>query len=156
LDSFHSSNFTDCDFDHAGGNSGKVFEGLMAIFTTITNVGYYETIREDSASGETEWTINKNARPGDMVLLYVCAPVSAIVAKAIISEEPYLNEDLNSEFLGLYFAEMSGLKMLEKPLTRKELIWEFPHWRYWTQPRNSIQVPKVFEVVLKNLLGEKG
>jgi addiction module HigA family antidote len=68
----------------------------MKTFTTITNVGYYYSIIEDAQTGETVWTINKNARSGDTVLLYVCAPVSAIVATATVSELKIIIKNLEA------------------------------------------------------------
>lgn len=124
-------------------------------FTTITNVAYFHSIEADSVVGETLWTINKNARPGDTVLLYVCAPVSAIVATAIVSDMPYLDEDVNSEFFGSYFAEMENLKLLDVKVTRHQLRQEFPDWRYWTQPRNSVRVPDEYLPKLEKMLGVK-
>ena len=116
----------------------------MKTYTTITNADFYETLKNDAQIGETQWTINKNARSGDSVLIYVCAPISAIVATAVVSDDPFENEDINSEWFGSFFALMENLQMLKKPITRKELFWEFPHWRYWTQPRNSVLVPETY------------
>jgi hypothetical protein len=70
----------------------------MSVFTTITNIEYYQSLIDDAVEGETVWSINKNAKVGDLVLLYVCAPISAIVAFASISDEPFLEENINSEF----------------------------------------------------------
>ena len=104
----------------------------MKIFTTITNFAYYESLKADSLEGNTEWTINKHAKIGDRVLLYVCAPLSAIVATAVVCEAPYLDEDVNSEWLGSYFAEMNQLTMLDAPIPRRHMLKIFPNWRYWT------------------------
>lgn len=124
----------------------------MKFFTAITNIGYYEALKQDALEGSTEWTINKNAKIGDRVLLYVCAPVSSIVATATVCEAPYLNEDVNNEWFGSYFAEMNELAMLNTPIPRRHLLKEFPAWRYWTQPRNSVMVPAEFESGIQDLL----
>lgn len=125
-------------------------------FTTITNFGFYQNLVEDAGSGETVWSINKNVEIGDVVYLYVCAPKSAIVATAVIADFPYLDEEVNSPFFGSYFAQMIELKMLNISITRKQLEWEFPHWRYWTQPRNSIQIPYNFALRLESWVQEIG
>lgn len=83
---------------------------------------------------------NKNAKPGDVVLLYVCAPKSAIVATAIIADIPYLEENINSEFFNTWFAEMNELILLNTSISRHHLREIFPDWGYWKQPRNSVQV----------------
>lgn len=124
----------------------------MNTFTTITNVLYFHALQEDAKTGETDWSINKNAKPGDRVLLYVCAPISAIVATAYISDAPYLDEDINSMWFNTWFAEMEELKMLGIKITRHELREIFPDWGYWKQPRNSVLVeqkylPKLDDVI---------
>lgn len=127
----------------------------MKTFTTITNVGYYYSLIEDAKTGETVWTINKNARSGDTVLLYVCAPVSAIVATAIVSDNPFIDNDINSEFFGSYFAEMENLSLLGEKLTRHNLREIFPNWGYWKQPRNSVEVPTIYKTELERILSAK-
>lgn len=124
----------------------------MKTFTTITNYEFYQMLLDDAQTGETEWSINKKARSGDIVLLYVCAPVSAIVARAIVSDDPYEMTEINSEWFGTWFAKMEDLTMLEKPLTRSELCDLFPDWGYWKQPRNSIAAPSDYDVKLNCLI----
>lgn len=124
----------------------------MNTFTTITNIAYYETLIEDAGEGETNWTINRNARRGDRVLLYVCAPVSAIVAIAEVSDTPVQETNPSSEWRGLYFSNMHGLRMLEKPITRAKLLVAFSTWGYWKQPRTGVQVPAEFIPTLNELL----
>lgn len=128
---------------------------MQTIYTTITNIDFYQTLIKDSFTGKTEWTINKNAKPGDIVLLYVCSPKSAIVATAIVADIPYQELDLNSMWFRGWFAEMENLKMLNHAISRKELLNYFPDWGYWKQPRNSIAVPKHFETKIKELVYEQ-
>lgn len=124
----------------------------MQVFTSITSVDYYETLQQDAgAGGETNWTINKNARSGDRVLLYVCAPVSAIVAVATLTDDAYLEDEVNSPWYGRYFADMHALEMLALPVERKALLARLPDYKYWTQPRNSVLVPPKFLPVLEQL-----
>lgn len=121
------------------------------IYTAITNKEYHQTLLDDSVEGETCWTINRNAKSGDEVVLYVCAPVSAIVAVASVVDAPVKDEDLNSIWFGSYFAEMENLRMLKEPIPRKSLLELFPDWRYWTQPRNSVAVPGEYERTIRKL-----
>ena len=102
-----------------------------ALFTTITNVGYYETIREDAQETATNWTISRHARPGDDVLLY---------------------DDPGSEWLGSYFADMHSLRMLDRPIKRTDLRVAFPDWRYWKQPRSSVRVPDEYVEPLRTAI----
>lgn len=116
-----------------------------ALFTTITNYEYYDTLLTDAHDdGTTNWTINKAARPGDTVLLYVCAPVSAIVAVARVSSIPELCEDPQSAWFDKHFADMHDLQLLTLQVGRHNLLEDLPSWRYWKQPRNSIRVPDEF------------
>lgn len=126
----------------------------MKVYTTVTGIDYYESLREDAANGgETNWTINRQARSGDRVLLYVCAPVSAIVAVASVVDPPYPDEDVQSIWFGRFFADLADLRMLEEPIQRATLLARLPDFKYWKQPRNSIAVPPEFLPVLGELAG---
>jgi hypothetical protein len=124
----------------------------MKTFSTVTNINYYQSILDDSLEGETVWTISSRARPGDRVLLYVCAPISAFVAVAEVTEHPYLEENPSSEFCGKYFAAMHGLRLLKKPLTRLSLLRIMPEFRYLKQPRQSVEIPEPFVSQLNRLI----
>lgn len=119
---------------------------------TISNSEFYETLKADAEQGITNWTINSRAQVGDEVLLYICAPVSAIVARATIETEPQIDEDPASPWFGHFLADMHSLIMLATPITRKQLIGRFRDWGYWMQPRNSIVVPAYFRKRLELLL----
>lgn len=127
----------------------------MKTFTTITNFDFYSTLQTDAKAGETDWSINKNTKAGDRVLLYVCAPVSSIVATAFIADAPYIDEDVNSPWFLTWFAKMENLKMLDHKITRLELKMTFPDWKYWSQPRNGIQVLPKYLTKLDELLRRK-
>jgi hypothetical protein len=126
----------------------------MNTFTTITNVAYYETLKADAGEGDTNWTINRHAKRGGQVLLYVCAPVSAIVAVAEVSDSPEREDDPTSEFIGLYFSNMHGLRMLAEPITRNMLLAAFPAWGYWKQPRTGVKVPVEYTARLTGMRKE--
>lgn len=124
----------------------------MKTYSTVTNIGYYQAILDDSIEGETIWTINRHARPGDRVLLYVCAPVSAFVAVAEVTAPPEIEDDPNSEFQGSYFAPMHGLRLLGVPLKRTDLLELRPDFKYLKQPRQSIEIVPRFADTLNGLL----
>jgi hypothetical protein len=124
----------------------------MNTYTTVSNQEYYEVLFEDAQTGETSWTVNRNARAGDRILLYICAPVSAIVATAVVVTEPEKDEDPNSVWFDHWFADMEELRMLPEPITRQMLLEKFPDWGYWTQPRNSVRVPEEYLIALGGLL----
>lgn len=121
-------------------------------YVTISNFEFYDCLKEDADQGETNWTISRNARVGNRILLYICAPVSAVVAVATLATTPERNDDPSSEWFRHYMADMCGLRMLAEPITRAMLLDQFPGWRYWKQPRNSALVPAQFLEPLEQLL----
>jgi hypothetical protein len=141
-----------------------------SVYTTITNEQFYlllqdalrhEESRSDSLSLEPDeialnsfryWTINPNCKPGDLVALYVKAPVSAVVAIGTVATRPELCEVVKSEWYGSHFSEMHSVQMLTEPIQRITLIDCFPLWRYWRQPRNSSRVPDHFQNQFYDLL----
>lgn len=125
---------------------------MKTTHVTVTNVEYYEVLRDDAGEGETNWSVNRHTRRGDRILLYVCAPVSAVVATGYASEDAYLEDDPQSEWFGKYFVDMHGLTMLDKPVTRAELIARFPEWGYWKQPRNCVRVPALYEAAVREMI----
>ena len=119
---------------------------------TVTNVEFYEVLRDDAEAGETNWTVNRHARRGHRMLVYVCAPVSAVVAVATLATDATQDEDPASEWFGYFLADMHSLRMLREPLKREYLRAIFPAWGYWKQPRNSVRVPEHFQSRLESLL----
>lgn len=128
------------------------------IFITPSNAEFYACVKEDAASAEatTNWTISKHARRGDLMLLYICAPVSAIVASAMLSDDPELEENPRAEFFGHHLADMIDVRLLREPITRAEMMSLFPEWRYMRQPRNSVAAPDGLIPELEALLRERG
>ena len=127
-----------------------------ATWITPSNPIYYESLVEDCASGETLWSISKHAQCGDRVLLYICAPVMAIVAAATLTADPQLLDAPENEWHGTYMAAMGGLRLLGTPISRALLMQTFPSWRYWIQPHRSSRVRDEFVPGLDGLLASPG
>lgn len=127
-----------------------------ATWITPSNAIYYEDLVEDCASGETLWSISKHAQCGDRVLLYICAPVMAIVAAATLMADPQLLDAPENEWHGTYMAAMGGLRLLETPISRRLLMQTFPGWRYWLQPHRPSKVRDEFVSGLDVLLAPPG
>jgi hypothetical protein len=125
---------------------------MKNFYVTVSNPCFYDVLLEDSEQGETNWTISRNARSGDWVLLYICAPVSAIVAVATVATEPVKDDNPSSEWFGHFLADMHSLRMLAEPITRDWMLKHLSSWRYWTQPRNSVCVPEQYRAVINGLL----
>ena len=115
-----------------------------AAFVTPTNHQYYQTIIDDAGECQTNWTLSRHARPGDFILLYVCAPVSAIVAVGVVASKPEEITDPQNPWFGLWQADIEQLELLDIPLLRSFLLEELPDWKYFRMPRNSVRVPDEF------------
>lgn len=123
------------------------------IFITPTNEAYHRTLIEDAREGETNWTISRHAKPGNLILLYVCSPVSAVVAVGTVASQPVAITDPQDPFLGLWRADITELRLMDNNwLPRNLLLRELPDWRYLRMPRNSIQVPAQFAAKLYHLV----
>lgn len=126
---------------------------MKRTFITVSSNIFYDVLRDDAAEGgETNWTVSRHAKRGDKILFYVCAPISAIIATATLETDTEKDDDIQSEWFGSHLADMHSLEMLAAPVSRKTLVEKFPHWGYWKQPRNSVQVSAEFLPELEQLL----
>jgi hypothetical protein len=125
---------------------------MMKTYTTISNQEFHNVLLEDATVGDTNWMVSKHCRSGDRILLYICAPVSAIVATGILAGQPEEDSDPSSIWFGHWLAHITELEVLTEPLTRQSLILNFPTWGYWRQPRNSVRVPDEYLPRLERLL----
>jgi hypothetical protein len=124
-----------------------------ATFITVSHADYLGTLLEDaSAGGESNWTLSRHARPGDRVLLYLKAPVSAIVAWGRVSSIPIRLDDPSEPWHGHFCADLEALAMTPARVTRESLRAAFPEWRYWKQPRQSVRVPAGYEPLLLKMV----
>lgn len=87
------------------------------------------------------WTIIQSARKGDRVLFYMTQVDKAILVRGRVASETWREEDEREEFHGRYFAEIDELDVLERPITRAELMRRFPKWGYWFQAQAAHRVP---------------
>lgn len=115
--------------------------GVPSVYVTVTNAGYLPTLREDAAAGGlTNWTVGRHLKKGDRVLLYAKAPISAVVAEAFVASKPVVDDDVNSTWYGLFFADLYGLRVFREFLTRDRLMREMPGMGFWRQPRRGTLV----------------
>lgn len=87
------------------------------------------------------WTINRSALPGDRVVFYMIAPVSAFVATGVVAEVPWVDNDESSGWPGHYRSEMIDIQMLPRQVSLVEAKEQFPKWAFLHQPRRSSPVP---------------
>jgi hypothetical protein len=90
------------------------------------------------------WTINRSALPGDQVVFYMVKPLSKFVATAVVTTNPWWNDDTTNDWYGYYVAEMSDVKMLPRLIPLSETREHFPEWGFLRQPRRSVLVPDSF------------
>jgi hypothetical protein len=125
---------------------------MRRIFTTVTNIEFYDILREDSAQGETNWTVSPHVRHGDLIALYVAAPISSIVAIGEATNDAEEDTDPSSVWFRHSLCDIHNLRMLDKPITRKELLIEIPEWRWPRQPRGPALVPPEYTPLLDALM----
>lgn len=117
---------------------------MSEIFITVSNPGFYQSLVKEPSLFQSNWTITSKARPGDRVLLYITAPISAIVASATISTEPEKDDEPQSPWRGHYISDIEDILIFIRPITRDDLRRCFGRWGYWKQPRNSVRVPQQY------------
>ena len=71
--------------------SRSVSEGVVVVLGDPMDPerDYIDDLRDLAASREvTDWKVPSGAQVGDVVLVYLTAPVSAIVARAVVLDDP--------------------------------------------------------------------
>jgi hypothetical protein len=105
-----------------------VHQNLSTVQILISNSGIgQERLRKMAHTGSSAfWSAPKLTAAGDTVLLYVDAPISAIIAigNALTAARPTRDK--------WYEAKIGGLRLLETPIPLPELRAMFPDWA-WLQ-----------------------
>jgi hypothetical protein len=125
---------------------------MKRIFVTVTNPEFYVVLREDVAEGETNWTVSRHVRAGDLIALYVSSPVCAIVAVGEASTGAEHCGDPSNEWFGHYFIDIHGLRMLREPVTRARLKEECEGWGWPKMPGVGVRVPDAYLPTVERLL----
>ena len=89
------------------------------------------------------WTCPGQVKTGDLMLIYLMSPVSAIVGIALFDSEPFINDDDESDWFGKKMAAYKNLKILkpENYITIKEMRELFPDWFWVFRPQGSVVIP---------------
>lgn len=122
------------------------------LYITVTNPDFYGRLRENPGLNLIDWTINRHARRGDEVALYVIKPVCAVVAVATLATQPERCGDIKSPWYGHHFVDVHSLRMLKEPVSRDKLLLRLPRWGYPKQMRGSIRVPDEIEPALRMMI----
>lgn len=92
---------------------------------------------------QSYWTVPKSAKKGQEAFIYLCAPVSSIVGRVIIVEEPFFNVYTFPDWADNWMAEISIMQEYtsRKDLHIKNLKSLFPDWSWLRFPRNKTRIP---------------
>lgn len=112
----------------------------------------YDYVKEDAVRGDTTWTINMLAKKGDVVLFYITAPVSAIVATGVAVNDAKRSADPESDWNGFFMCDIIELELLERPLTRETIRREIPSYGYMYSPIKSSRIPERHVPQIERLL----
>jgi hypothetical protein len=121
-------------------------------FVTSTSEPYLFNLVEDAQMGETNWTLSRHAQKGDRLLLYVTAPVMAIVAEAFVSSQPEMILEADHPYRGSYCADLTGLHIFRNWIARDVLLSKLKGWGWPKQPRQCVQVPDAYVKKLLKLV----
>lgn len=88
-----------------------------------------------------QWTVHSQAQKGDVVLFYLLRPISALVAKGVLTRDAVKISSRRDAWFGHSMASIGQLELLPREISRGQLRKAFPRWGYWTQPRLSTRVP---------------
>ena len=105
------------------------------------NRGHSRIRRLAKSGGTYRWSCPKDARPGDIALLYVRGPVSAIVAQAVVVSHAVKGEPGDWS----YTAQISEVSILPREVGIRELKAKFPGWKWLRLPRRMAVVPEEFD-----------
>jgi hypothetical protein len=99
-------------------------------------------LKQCAKSGKsTEWSALKDTKKGSRALIYVEAPVCAVVATADV-----LCDTFSSEYG--FRTRLGNVRMLPKPVDRYKLQKMFPTWGWPKATRNATYVPAHLETTV--------
>jgi|GEM_PF-4975641 len=126
----------------------------MAYFTTLGNVDSNHQQQLASRVGKPKgvyWTVSQHADVGDIVLFYITAPTSAVVAKGIVRSKPIPKS--HERYKKKHWADIDQIMMLESPLKIRFLKEKFPQWGWLRNPMVSCEIPAEIHRELDELIG---
>lgn len=112
------------------------------------------TNNADYSDQQWFWTVPKTARRGDLALVYLCAPVSAIVGSVEITAEPFYNVDMFPAWKDNWMAEIGRVRYARSrpELGIKGLRELFPDWGWLRYPRGKARIPAEIVPALLKLI----
>lgn len=138
---------SDMEKKPGGGFDGDDDRRGARLFIVQGKSTHLESLYEDEQNPTDEydscWTCPKDVRPNDLMLIYLLSPVSAIVGYARFASEPFINEEIGSEWRGKRMAVYRDLSLLnpENFITLGEMRAYFPDWFWVNRPQGATVVP---------------
>lgn len=125
---------------------------MKRTYITVTNAEFYDVLREDAEAGETNWTVSRHVKAGDLIALYVAAPICSIVAVGEASTDAEYCDDPSNEWYGHHFIDIHGLRMLREPVKRARLLDECSGWGWPKMPGVGVRVPDAYLPTVERML----
>jgi Domain of unknown function (DUF3883) len=123
---------------------------LFLIGSSDREVGDYPRLLEAAGTKrQFSWSTPKDAKPGDIVLIYIASPVSAVIAKGVVLA-PARKTSKRDRYD--YRAEVGRIHLTSNPADIRELKRAFPKWRWLTYPRMHAVVPPEYSENLWKLV----
>lgn len=97
------------------------------------------------------WTLPRSAQLRDDVVFYIKSPIQEFVATGIVQKRPAMDADPNWQ--GWYSAPVAKIRMLRRPVSRRQMLAKAPEWGWPKQPRRYTTVPDVLESQVRRVLG---
>lgn len=105
--------------------------------------GLRDEIDNPSDEYDPAWTCPATVKENDLMLVYLLAPVSSIVAYGYFDSPAFINDDPESEWFDKRMATYRDLKLLqpENYISLGELRLLFADWFWTTRPQGAVMVP---------------
>lgn len=117
---------------------------------TIGGKNTFRALKEIVANKQhVWWSCAKNTRAGDLLFFYAMKPNSAIVATGVAASSARPHKKWH------YIADIRDVKIIKTPITRAELLGEFPKWGWPKQPRRATYLNESIARELQELAGLK-
>ena len=113
--------------------------------------GSYEWLSEIAkAKRSTSWSCGKETKAGDFLFIYAIEPDSAIIATASAASDAKPDKKWH------FVAKIKNVKVIERPITRREMLKEIPQWGWPQQPRRATYPDENTVEKLLKLASRKG
>jgi hypothetical protein len=103
-------------------------------------LGHFDLLKDAAANATEEfdwWNITMAAKPGELAIFYMTAPMSAFVAVGVLGRKVDAAEvppEKRTKWFGPNCFWMSECKMLPRAVTLDEAKRKFPKWSYLNRP----------------------